>query len=450
MKPLSICEIAKTIGAQYSGPDFLVDEICTDTRKLVPGCLFVALSGDHFDGHNYIAQALEAGAALAVSHRPDDNPRILQVADTRQALLDIAGYYRKIIAPKVAAVTGSVGKTTTKEMTACVLERKFKTLKTPANLNNEVGLSQTLFMLEADHQAAMLELGVDGPGQMPPMSMAAAPDLSILTGIGVAHLANYKNREGIREEKLHIRDGMPDGGLLLINADNDLLKDFRDDRLRVLRYGLDDPKCEVKANALQENYGNTQFVISLGSEKYSAEIPAIGRHNVLNALAAFATGISFGVDPIEAIYALKDYRPEGMRQKTVKHSGFTFIEDCYNASPDSVQAALATLGGMTGGGKKIAVLSDMLELGNTEREDHAQIGAFAAGCKIDLLLCTGTLSAEYAAGGQRAGLDARHYQDQEALLAAIKEIAKPGDTLWFKASRGMKLEQVINRLYQEL
>ena len=449
MKPLSIRELAKAMGCEIPPDDLLIGDICTDTRKLAPGCLFVALSGDHFDGHDYIARALAAGAAFAVSHKPVTHPRVLRVKDTRQALLDLAGYYRKAIAPKVAAVTGSVGKTTTKEMTACVLESTFKTLKTPANLNNEIGVSQTLFMLEEDHTAAMLELGIDGPGQMSQMSVAAAPDLCILTGIGVAHLAQFGRREGIREEKLHIRDGMPDGGLLLINGDNDLLKDFADDRLRVLRYGLEDPNNGVKAINLQENFDFTTFTICWEGEKYPAKIPVIGRHNVLNSLAAFATGISFGVDPLRAVAALEAYRPEGMRQKTVKHKDFTIIEDCYNASPDSMQAALRTLGGMSCRGKRIAVLSDMLELGESEGEDHRQIGRFAADCGIDLLLSVGRLSAEYAAGGREKGMDARHCPDQDALFAAIKEAARPGDILWFKASRVMRLEEVIERFYAE-
>ena len=450
MKPLSIRDIAKAMNARYTGGELLIDDICTDTRSLAPGCLFVALTGENFDGHDYIAQALDMGAAFAVSHKPSSDPRVLYVKDTRLAILDIAGLYRKMINPKVAAVTGSVGKTTTKEMTARVLSSTFKTLKTPANLNNEIGVSQTIFMLEDDHTAAMLELGIDGPGQMSQMSVAAAPDISIVTGIGVAHLAQLGSRRGILEEKMHIRDGMADGATLLINGDNDLLRDYKDDRLRIMRYGLENPANDIKAENLREKYGKTSFLILWEGEKYPARVPAMGKHNVLNGVAAFVAGVHLGVEPEEAARALENYRPEGMRQNTIRKSGFTIVEDCYNASPDSMQAALSTLGEMPCEGKKIAVLSDMLELGETEVQDHREIGRFAAGCGIDLLLCTGELSEHYALGAQEKGLEARHYPDQQALLAGILDITRPGDILWFKASRGPRLENVMHKLYQEL
>jgi len=450
MKPLSIRDIAKAMGAQYTGGELFISDVCTDTRALPLGCLFVALTGENFDGHDYISQALQNGAALAVSHKPVEDPRVLQVRDTRLALLDIAGLYRRMINPKVVAVTGSVGKTTTKEMTARVLESAFKTLKTPANLNNEIGVSQTIFMLEKDHGAAMLELGIDGPGQMSQMAIAAAPDMSIVTGIGVAHLAQLGTREGIREEKMHIRDGMADGAPLLINGDNDLLRDFRDDRLRVLRYGLENPANHVKAENLREKYGKTSFLISWEGGRYPARVPAIGKHNVLNAVAAFVAGVTMGVEPEKAAKALENFRPEGMRQNTVKRNGFTVVEDCYNASTDSMQAALSTLGEMPCEGKKIAVLSDMLEQGETERKDHRELGHFAANCGIDLLLCTGQLAEEYVLGALENGLEARHYPDHEALLKGIKDIARPGDILWFKASRGLRLENVMNKFCEGL
>ena len=448
MKPINITDIASAIGAPLKGNPVTVSDICTDTRTLTPGCLFVALTGENFDGHDYIGQALEKGAAYAISHKEANDPRVLRVADTRRALLGIAGLYRKLINPKVCAVTGSVGKTTTKEMTARVLASAYKTVKTPQNLNNEIGLSQTLFMLEEDTGAAMLELGIDGPGQMAGLSHAAAPDISIVTTIGVAHLAQLGSREGILEEKMHIRDGMRDGATLLINGDNDLLRDFSDNRLRILRYGFENPANDIRAENLREKYGKTSFMISWGGARYPAQIPAMGKHNVLNAVAAFVAGVHLGVAPEAAAKALESYKPEGMRQKAVKRGGFTVVEDCYNASIDSVQAALTTLGDMPCEGKKIAVLSDMLELGATERQDHYEIGVFAAQCAIDILLCTGQLSEEYAAGAAKAGLTARHYPNQDALLAGILEVARPGDILWFKASRGPRLENVMHKFYE--
>ncbi|MCL2857219.1 MAG: UDP-N-acetylmuramoyl-tripeptide--D-alanyl-D-alanine ligase [Oscillospiraceae bacterium] len=460
-KPLSIREIVRATGAGYCGAreftapvhsgQVYFTHICTDTRALTPGCLFVAIKGENFDGHDYIPQALAGGAAFAISHMDSDDPRVLRVKDTRRALLDVAGFYRKMIAPKVAAVTGSVGKTTTKEMTACVLEGAYKTLKTPANLNNEVGLSQTLLMLEENHGAAMLELGVDGPGQMPQLSHAAAPDVSIVTGIGVAHVANYVDgRQGIFEEKMRIRDGMPNGATLLINGDNDLLQDFGDERLRVLRYGMENPRNDIIAASLQDEGGVTSFDILWQGERYPARLPALGKHNVLNGVAAFVAGVTLGVPPEQAAQALEDYRPEGMRQRAVEHEGYTIVEDCYNASPDSMRAAFATLRDMPCKGKKIAVLSDMLELGPSEGKDHFDVGAFAGECGLDLLLCTGSLSVQYAAGAKSKGIEAAHYSDKNALFDALKQAAHPGDILWFKASRGMRLEELLTKFYREI
>ena len=461
-KPLGIKDIVRATGAVWcgareftapvhSGQAFFT-HICTDSRALTPGCLFVALRGESFDGHDYIPAALAGGAAFALSQAHIDDPRVLRVEDTRRALLAIAGLYRKLIAPKVAAVTGSVGKTTTKEMTACVLESAYKTLKTPANLNNEVGLSQTLFMLEADHGAAMLELGVDGPGQMPQLSLAAAPDVSIVTGIGVAHIANYGElgRRGILDEKMRIRDGMPDGATLLLNGDNDLLQDFEDNRLRILRYGMENPRNDIIAASLRDEGGVTAFDILWQGERYPARLPALGKHNVLNGVAAFVAGVTLGVPPESAAQALANYSPEGMRQRAVERGGYLIVEDCYNASPDSMRAAFATLRDMPCKGKKIAVLSDMLELGQSESQDPYDVGAFAGECELDLLLCTGELSAEYVTGARSKGIETAHCPDKDALFDALMRAARPGDILWFKASRGMRLEEVLNKMYEKM
>ena len=449
MKPLPIADIAAAIGADYSGPARLISDICTDTRSLRPGCLFVALEGENFDGHDYIPMALEKGAAFALSHKTaTGGDRVLAVTDTRAALLAVAGLYRRLMSPKVAGITGSVGKTTVKEMTACVLESAFKTLKTPENRNNEVGLSSTILSLEEEHRAAVLELGVDGPGQMSRLARCAAPDVGLVTGIGTAHLANYGSRGDIMKEKLAIRDGMADGAALLLCGDNDLLAGVRDSRLKVLRYGLENPVCGISAANLREENGQTAFDILWEGAKYPALLPALGRHNVQNALGAFAAGIALGVEPDAAAGALANYRTSGMRQNQVSHGGMTIVEDCYNASPDSMRAALATLGEIPAQGRRIAVLSDMLELGENEEEEHRQTGVFAASRGIDMLLCAGNLSRLYEQGARESGMkEAYHFPGQDELYGHIAKTAKPGDVLWFKASRGMRLEQVILRIY---
>ncbi|MGI6404818.1 MAG: UDP-N-acetylmuramoyl-tripeptide--D-alanyl-D-alanine ligase [Oscillospiraceae bacterium] len=449
MTPLDIRDLAAAMGAAYDGPSRPIAHICTDTRTLVPGCLFVALTGEKFDGHHYIPKALEQGAAFAVSARPFGDERVLVVEDTRQALLDLAGYYRKKLGLKVVAVTGSVGKTTTKEMAACVLGSAFSTLKTPANLNNEVGLSQTILSLNPSHEIAVLELGVDAPGQMLPLTHCAAPDIGIVTGIGVTHLQQFGTRQAIGAEKLALGDAMADGAPLLLCGDNDLLAEVEIPRLRVLRYGIQNRANEVKAQNLREEQGATHFEILWDGGVYPAQIPTLGRHNVLNALAGFAAGVLLGIAPAQAAEALGSYAPEGMRQKMVSHKGLTVVEDCYNASPDSMEAALHTLKNMPCTGKRIAILSDMLELGSREEEEHRRVGEIAADC-ADLLLCTGIRSALTVEGARQAGLaQAFHFPDQDSLYQALRQQASGGDVLWFKASRGMHLEHLLQRLYAE-
>lgn len=449
MEPLSIQEIANAIGAARSGPDFSVTSITTDSRDIADGSLFVALSGERFDGHDYVARALEQGAVLAVVNEARDFPaeKILLVKDTRQALLDIAGLYRRQRDCKVVAVTGSVGKTTTKEMIACVVESSYPTLKTEANLNNEIGLSQMLLRLEDSHRAAVLEMGMDGPGQIAPMSRAARPDIGVVTNTGVSHLEALGSRENIMREKLDIAAGIPDGGILLLNGDDALLQTHRDKRLEVLFYSIDNPHAHIRAENIRVGSEVTDFDILYNGDRYHAVLPAIGTHNVGNALAAFGVGVKLGIPSEQAAKALSGYETTGMRQHIVKLGGITLVEDCYNASPDSMLAALRTLGGMGGAGRKIAVLSDMLELGPVEIESHMEVGRAVAKSGIDILLATGERAKAYVEAAHSAGMvESVHYPDKQALADALLELLRPGDTVWLKASRGMKLEEVAQRI----
>lgn len=459
MTGMDIETIAKAAGAVLpagiSGDAHERHEICTDSRAITPGCVFVALAGDSFDGHRYIDAALAGGAAFAVAARDTgfeyaQADKILYVDDTRAALLGIAGMYRQTHGVKVVAVTGSVGKTTTKEMTACVLESTYKTHKTLENLNNEIGLSQTILAMTPETEAAVLELGVDGPGQMAPLGRCAAADVAIVSNIGVSHLEAFGERKNILREKLDVRAGMKDGATLILCADNDLLRNVRDERLNLVFYGISSRDVNVRAECLREFSTHTAFELVYDGKRFDAVIPCMGAHNVQNALAAFAAGVALGVREESAVAALKNYAPAGMRQKVVSHNGYTIIEDCYNASPDSMEAAMKTLGSLECEGRRIAVLSDMLELGAVEAQAHLDAGRAAAMAGIDLLLCTGERARGFVEGAQAAGLsDAVHFADKDALYQFLRANVRRGDALWFKASRGMKLESVIERIYGE-
>ena len=457
MPSLSLAAIIEATGAQaVCTGEVVVSAVSADSRQILPGCLFVALRGDSFDGHHFVSQALADGAAFAVveagTHVEAPPEKLLAVADTRQALLAIAGLHRQLFAVEMVAITGSVGKTTTKEMIACVCQSRFSTLKTEMNLNNEIGVSQMLFKLAPTHQVAVLEMGMDGPGQIAPISRAVAPDIAVVTNIGVSHLEAMGTMENTCREKLAIRAGMSDGGVLLLNGDDPMLKGLQDDRLTILLYGLNNPDFAIWGHDIEEHGNQSSFVITYEGQDYPAVVPAIGRHNIGNALAAFGVGVTLGLHPAEAAAALRHYAPAGMRQRVTTHKAFTIVEDCYNASPDSMKAALETLGHMPCRGRRIAVLADMLELGTVAEESHRAVGALAATCGVDMLFCTGPLAHLYQTGAIEAGMEpeqARYFGGKDGLLAGLKEAAKAGDVLWFKASRGMHLEDVLEKIHQE-
>jgi len=451
MEQLLLRDIAVALNLEYSG-NKAIAYICSDSRAVTPGCLFVALSGERFDGHDYVTKALEQGAAMAVVMQDNaawPQAQILRVEDTRQAMLDIAGLYRCKMNIPVVAVTGSVGKTTTKEMIACVVSAGFKTLKTEANLNNEIGLSQTIYGITREHEAAVLEMGMDGPGQIAPLSRSAAPNVGVLTNIGVSHFEALGSRENILREKLDITAGMSDGATLVINIDNDMLANVNVPRLKLMSYGVNNPAAMVRAEGLACFSTHTTFRIYYNGMRYDASIPAMGEHNVYNALAAFCVGCALGIEPHRALATLRDYKPAGMRQKVVTHCGYTVVEDCYNASPDSMVVAMKTLGNLKVAGKRIAILGDMLELGKLAEQAHCEVGAAAAKYGVDMLYCTGSLAQLICKGAQNAGMqNAFWFESKEELFAALKPNLAEEDLCWVKASRGVHLEEVLTMIYK--
>ena len=457
MKPLKIKEIAEAVGFS-SENEYLIERIETDSRTISEGSLFVALRGETFDGHKYVESALEKGAAYAlVDHGDESDSRLIFCKDTEQGFLDIAGYYRDKFDVKIVGVTGSVGKTTTKEMIAAVLESKFATLKNEGNLNNRVGMPKTLFNLSDEHECAVIEMGMNQFGEISDLTRRAKPDVAVITNIGVQHIEFLGSREGILKAKMEIREGMKEGSPLILCGDDDLLGSFEDERFRIIRYGIDNKNCPITAESVEESVGETRFVLCANGKKMPARIPTFGRHNVLNALAAYAVGKEFGMEDEEIISALNNYVPSGMRQRLVEFKGMTVVEDCYNCGPDSLKAAIAAMASMPCEGKKIMVLGDMLELGDFANQLHAECGKCAAEKGIDLILSCGELSEHTHKGfveNAKSQQESRHFADREMmcehLLSEIKNGAvKSGDILWFKASHGVHLEEIIKRIYEE-
>ncbi|MDE5670793.1 MAG: UDP-N-acetylmuramoyl-tripeptide--D-alanyl-D-alanine ligase, partial [Eubacterium sp.] len=434
MEVLTLSEIAQACDGEFN-KDAQINSVCIDTRKITKGCLFICIKGERFDAHQFADEALEKGAAaVMISEDIEVNGAYVKVADTAKAMLTLSGYYRRKFNIPVVGLTGSVGKTTTKEFTYLVVNAKYNAIKTLGNLNNEIGLPQMLFQIDEAVEAAVIEMGMNHFGEIHRLSTAAKPTIGLITNIGVSHIEFLGSREGILKAKLEILDGLTEDAPLILNGDNDLLKTVKSDKHKIYFYGMED-NADFKAEDITEINGNTEFTVSYFGKKQKITVPLIGIHNVYNALAAFAVGYCLDIKAEMATDAIASYKPEGMRQKSVAINGITSIEDCYNASPDSMKAALQTLSA-TEGKKKIAVFSDMFELGDYSETAHTDVGRMAAEFKADYLLCFGNESRHMVNRAKEKGLkNAIWFENQEALIDKIEEIAENGDVIVFKASR---------------
>ena len=449
MKQLTVQEIAAAVQGTAAF-DATVRDVCIDNRALTPECLFVCIAGERFDGHAFAQSALQSGAAAVLCSRDLGLEKQILVDDTRKALLLLARYYRSLFSIPVAAVTGSVGKTTVKEMTAAVFARKYRTVWTQGNLNNEIGLPRTLFRLDADTEAAVIEMGMNHFGEISRLSRTAMPTMGIIGNIGISHIENLGSQENILKAKLEILDGMTPDAPLILNGDDRLLYGAKIAGRPVYYYGIDNKYCRFKAYEIESAPDGTRFTVDYGCGEQRIELPAIGKHNVYNALAAFAAGFLIGVSPEEAASALAQYEPAGMRQRMRTVGDVRFIEDCYNASPDSVRAAFETLREVRAT-RRIAVLGDMLELGDASEEAHRLSGVRAVQAGTDVLLTYGSHSQETASAARESGMtQVRHYADKAALADDLLAMLRAGDAVLVKGSRGMKLEDILHKIYEEM
>ena len=449
MKAFTLQEAAAALGLPQMQAQATLADVCTDTRKIQPGSLFVCLRGERFDGHSFASQAAQLGAAaLLVDHPVDADVPQLVVTDTGKALLQLAGWYRRRFRLPVVGLTGSVGKTTTKEFIALVLGAKYNTLKTQGNLNNEIGVPQMLFRLEDSHTAAVIEMGMNHFGEISRLTRAVAPTVGLITNIGVSHIENLGSRAGILQAKLEILEGMAPDAPLIVNMDNDMLRTVKMGDRPLLTFAIDDQSADFTATDIAEQGSTTTFTVHHSTFTQPVTIPTVGIHNVYNALAAMAVGYVTGVNPAAAAAALANYVPAGMRQNLVQVGGVQVIEDCYNASPDSMRAALQTLGKLPVH-RRYAVLGAMLELGDYAKEAHTQVGKMAAENGIDGVLAYGADAAYIVEAAKQAGLEnARLFDTKEALAQSLAQQVQPGDGVLFKGSRGMNLEDVMHTVYE--
>ena len=431
-----------------------IHAVVTDSRKVEPGCVFVCFPGERVDGHTFAAGAYRNGAAYIIANHPVDGvpeERTVIVTDSARAMIRMASNYRMLFSPKMIGVTGSVGKTTTKEFCYAVLSAFGKTHKTEGNQNNDIGVPNPLFRLDNDTRYAVVEMGMDHLGEIERLARCARPSAGIITMIGVSHLENLGTRENILKAKMEICAGLPDGAPLALNADNDLLPTASvPARLRPVWFGIESETADVRAADIHTGTDGTTFtLVDKAYGSFAVSIPTAGLHTVYDALAAYAAATRLGLDPARCAAALSRYQATGMRQHIVEKGGITFIEDCYNASPDSMKAALSVLKALPNA-RKIALLGDMLELGDASESGHRATGEWAADAGVSLLIAYGPNSAAMAEAAKNRGIATVHCQTAAEVLQYLQQSVRPGDAVLVKASHAMKLDEILADFYAAL
>ena len=411
-----------------------------DTRKLEKGQLFLALKGVR-DGHDFIPTALEKGAAAVLcTHCDGDYPAIV-VPDVRMALGDIARQERKRIGMKVVAVTGSVGKSTTKEMIACALQSTYKVGKTPVNHNNDIGMPMAILGMREDTQVAVLEMGMNHFREIAYLSSIASPDIAVIVNIGTMHIEHLGSREGILQAKMEILEGMREDGRIILNGDDDMLWGQKGNLpLKTVYFGIDNAECSVRGSDISEEDRLLRFQVISANLTYPVELAMEGRHYVSDALAAVSVGMELGVNPSKVQENLSRFQNMAGRQEIFEARGCTVIKDCYNAGPESMAAALTVLGKRQG--RRIAVLGDMLELGVCTHAEHYRVGRIAAE-KSDIVFAYGPNAGRVIDGALTGGIPgnrAKAFDDHGELAATLKRTVRPGDVMLVKGSRGMHME----------
>src|SRR5437667_685934 len=450
MNKLSIFQIAEFASASVSGGDgnVSIDKISTDSRTLKRGELFVALRGENFDGHKFVEAAVKTGAAGAIvdlgwKGKVPDNFAVIRVEDTLQAYQTVAANYRKSLPIRALAITGSNGKTSTKEFTAADLGRRFRVTKTQGNFNNHVGLPRTMLEATSQDEVAVWEIGMNHPGEVAALAKIAAPDAALITNIGVAHIEFMGSREAIAAEKGALAEAIGPQGSVILNADDQFSKRIAPcTSAKVILAGT--TEGTIRAAEITQSANGTDFTILEGAHRCRAQLPVPGLHMVQNALLGVAAGRVFGLSLEECAAGLAAASLTKARLQIKEIHGVQFIDDSYNANPDSMKAALRTLVELDTDGKRIAVLGEMRELGDESERGHLEVGETAAALRVDYLIAIGTVAAAIARAAERAGLEKTRAGTSASEAAGILgEIAEPGDLVLIKGSRVARTERVM-------
>ena len=449
MKNFTVREIVEASGGRFFGDEEIlskeVETISTDSRKAGKGSVFAAIVGERVDGHSFIPQCIEIGAICSICERtPTDDSAHILVENTPEALIKIAESYRKKFNIPFVGISGSVGKTSTKEIIASVLSEHFHTHKTQGNFNNALGVPITLFALEETHTAAVIEMGISDFGEMSVLANMAKPDIAVLTNVGKCHLENLKDLDGVLKAKTEMLNFLREGGTVVLNGDDENLRKAEiPEGAKVIYYGIGENNDIFATDIKSDNETYTEFIVHSKNVEFKARIHNLGNHMVQNALAAVAVGEELGLTNEEIIEGLNNYRTIGGRANIIKTENLTIIDDCYNANPESMKASLKTLSAFDG--RRVALLGDMKELGEKAPEFHYEIGELAAELKLDLIIAVGDLSLEmYKAA--RKYIDAEWYQSIEEAKLYMYDMLTIGDTVLVKASHSMNFAELVEQI----
>ena len=452
MEPMTIQEIAADVDGKWLNPREdapSVTAVCTDSRKLTPGCLFLPWVGEKFDGHDFIEKALDDGAAGCLCARVPETLRndkfYIQVADTRLALRALASAYRDKFDIPVVQVTGSVGKTTTKEMIAAVLGAKYRVLKTPENFNNDIGTPLTLLGLSSEHQAAVIETGMNHFGEIEYLGAMVRPDVAVISNIGDAHIEFLGSRQGILQAKCEIFTHLKEGGLAVLNGDDALL-DTVDIPFRTVRCGQSE-HCQARITEVADHgVEGITCTVETAKDVYHLSIPAPGVYMAYSASIAVAVAEELGLSHDEIVRGAVAYEPAGSRMRVVRlPEGRIILDDCYNANPQSVTAALEVLA-KTECDRRVAVLGDMGELGDLTEQAHYNMGALAAMLGIDFVVAIGKKAAKIADGTAQSGGEVLHFATKEEAIGTLRQQMEPGTAMLVKASHAMHFGVLVEEL----
>src|SRR5215475_9963906 len=452
MNPLKLSQIAQFAGASLSSGDgtVVINKVGTDSRTIKPGELFVALRGENFEGHDFVEVSAKSGATGALvdlkwAGNVSNNFALLRASDTLQAYQALATNYRRSLALKVLAITGSNGKTSTKDFAASVLARRFRVTKTEGNFNNHVGLPRTILEATSEDEIAVWEIGMNHPGEIAALSKIAAPDAAIITNIGVAHIEFMGSREAIATEKGALAEAVEAQGTVILNADDPFSEEIAArTRAKVIFAGI--TGGGVRAIEIRQSADGSEFTIVEGAHRCRAQLPVAGSHMVQNALLAIAAGRAFGLSIEECAAGLSAAPLTKARLQIKEIGGVQFLDDSYNANPDSMKAALRTLLELDAAGKRIAVLGEMRELGAESERGHRDVGEAAATFGVDQLITIGDAAELIARGARSAGLaKVSSVRSTGEAVDLLGQIAESGDLVLIKGSRAARTEEVIEQ-----